>query len=210
MDAAQSLAAFTIAATLVTVMPGLDTALVLRTTATEGGRRAMLAALGIGTGCFAWGAIVACGLGALLVASQFAYDVLKWAGAAYLFCLGLKVISSPCQRFDIGAGIVKPGSTSATWFCRGFLTNILNPKVGVFYVSFLPQFIPAGTDVPALTIMMAAIHVSLGLIWFAALITATRPIVEMLRKPAVITWLNRITGSLFIAFGVRVAFESRR
>src|SRR5919107_5234534 len=91
----QSLIAFTIAAALLTVTPGLDTALVLRTAAAEGSRRALAAALGICLGCLAWGAVVAVGLGVLIQASELAYLALKWIGAAYLLYLGLRLMLVP-------------------------------------------------------------------------------------------------------------------
>src|ERR1700749_2154351 len=98
-----SLAAFSVAAGLLTITPGLDTALVLRTAAVEGPKRAALAALGIGCGCLVWGAGVALGLGALLQASALAFTALKWAGAAYLVWLGINLIRKPRERFDLGA-----------------------------------------------------------------------------------------------------------
>ena len=88
---------------------------------------------------------------------------------------------------------------------RGFLTNLLNPKVGVFYVTFLPQFVPAGADVATFSFVLAAIHVLLSLVWFAALIAATVPLGRALRRPAVIKWLDRITGGVFVAFAARLA-----
>src|SRR3954470_21846720 len=101
-----ALLAFTAAAALLTVTPGLDTALVLRTAAVEGPRRALLAGLGICLGCLAWGATAAADLVLLLQASLFAYTALKWAGAAYLLWLGLKLLSSP--RSELGAAAPRP------------------------------------------------------------------------------------------------------
>src|SRR3954469_17333443 len=176
---ASSIVAFTAAALLLTVTPGLDTALVLRTAAAEGTRRALLAGLGICLGCLAWGAVVALGLGVLLQASAFAYTLLKWVGAAYLAWLGVRLLRSKRDGFDAGA----PRIAGGAWLGRGFLTNMLNPKVGIFYVSFLPQFIPAGAGVPATTLLLAAIHASLGLAWFALLIAATRPLARALARP---------------------------
>lgn len=202
----QSLIAFTLAAALMTVTPGLDTALVLRTAAVEGARRAFFAGLGICLGCLAWGAVVALGLGALLAASELAYALLKYAGAAYLAWLGLKLIFS--KRQDFGAADAGPSHAGAwLWFRRGLLTNLLNPKVGVFYVSFLPQFVPDGANVTAMTLLLAGIHAALGLAWFTALIVATRPIAAALRKPRTIRWLDRATGAVFLLFAGRLALS---
>jgi threonine/homoserine/homoserine lactone efflux protein len=200
---AQSLIAFTFAAALLTVTPGLDTALVLRTAAAEGARRAFAAALGICLGCLAWGALVAVGLGVLLEASELAYSALKWAGAAYLLYLGAKMILVARDGADAD-GRPPPG---ADWFRRGLLTNLLNPKVGAFYVSFLPQFVPAGANVPATTLLLAAIHAGLGLIWFLLLIGATRPLTRLLRRPATVRALDRLTGGVLIFFGLKLAFS---
>ncbi|HYJ29285.1 MAG TPA: LysE family translocator [Allosphingosinicella sp.] len=203
----QSLVAFTLAAALMTVTPGLDTALVLRTATVEGARRAFYAGLGICLGCLAWGAIVALGLGALLAASELAYTILKWAGAAYLVWLGLKLILSRRDGFGTAAGADSGAGGAAIWFRRGLLTNLLNPKVGVFYVSFLPQFVPAGANVSATTLLLAAIHALIGLSWFAALIFATRPIAAALRRPGTIRLLDRATGIVFLLFAGRLALS---
>jgi threonine/homoserine/homoserine lactone efflux protein len=199
---ASSIAAFTAAAALLTVTPGLDTALVLRTAAAEGARRALIAGLGICLGCLAWGAIVALGLGMLLQASRLAYTALKWAGAAYLLWLGVQFLLSKRERFD---GRVRAGH--GNWLARGFLTNALNPKVGVFYVSFLPQFVPAGAKVAATTLLLTAIHAALGLIWFVALVAATRPLARALQRPLVIRALDRATGTVFLLFAARLALS---
>ena len=208
MELLPSLLAFTVAAALLTVTPGLDSALVLRTAAAEGSRSALRAGIGICLGCFVWGLIVALGLGAVLAASEFAYTVLKWAGAAYLVWLGLQLVRAP-RAFDAPAA-GGPAAATTPWLRRGFLTNILNPKVGVFYVSFLPQFIPADVNVPALTVLMTTIHVWLTVLWFGLLIAAARPIAGLFRRPGVVTWLDRVTGGVFMAFGVRLVLEARR
>jgi threonine/homoserine/homoserine lactone efflux protein len=202
---AQSLIAFTLAAGLLTVTPGLDTALVLRTAAVESGRRALAAALGICLGCLVWGLVVALGLGILLKASELAYTILRWAGALYLFYLGVQLIRS--KRDELGGGdSASAGAASApAWFGRGLLTNVLNPKVGIFYVSFLPQFIPAGADVATMTLLLAAIHSVLGLLWFILLIAATCPIASALKRPKIIRTLDRVTGGVFLLLGARLA-----
>jgi threonine/homoserine/homoserine lactone efflux protein len=200
----QSLVAFTLAAALLTVTPGLDTALVLRTAAAEGSRRAFSAALGICLGCLAWGALVAVGLGILLQASELAYTMLKWVGAAYLLYLGVRLILVARDDAEESAGAPP---ARASWFLRGLLTNLLNPKVGAFYVSFLPQFVPAGASVPATTLLLAAIHAGLGLAWFLLLIGATRPLARRLGDPRVVRALDRLTGGVLVLFGLKLAFS---
>lgn len=208
MSAAQAIAAFTLAASLLTITPGLDTALVLRTGAVEGRRQAVMAALGIGLGCVVWGMAVGAGLGALLAASRLAYDLLRWAGALYLLVLGLRMLVSPRRSLDLRSA-AEPGQQGTNWLVRGLLTNLLNPKIGVFYVSFLPQFIPAGGDVLTWSVGLTAIHCLLGLAWFAALLFAAGPLFTRLQSPAVLARLDRLTGLLFVGFGLRLAFASR-
>ena len=208
MTIAQALIAFILAAGLLTITPGLDTALVLRTAAVEGPRRAWLAACGVFLGTLGWGAMVALGLGALLAASPLAFEVLKWVGAAYLVWLGLNLILKPRDKFELGASIASPRHAS-TWLWRGALNNLLNPKAGVFYVSFLPQFVPA--DVPAAPwmFMLSVVHDLLGVAWFAFVIGATVPVSRALQKAGVVRWLDRITGVVFLGFGVRLALSKR-
>lgn len=208
MTVVQALLAFGLAAGLLTLTPGLDTALVLRTAAVDGPRRAAFAGLGIVLGCLAWGAAVALGLGVLLEASTLAFNILKWAGAAYLVWLGLGLILKPRARFELAAPAAPAGGDLA-WLRRGLLTNLLNPKVGVFYVSFLPQFLPAGVPAGPFIFLLAALHAVMGLAWFAGLIAATRPIASLLQRAAVVRWLDRLTGGVFLAFGLRLALERR-
>lgn len=199
-----SLLAFTAAAAVLTITPGLDTALVLRSAAAGGARSGLRAGLGICGGLFAWGAGAAIGLTAILAASDLAFTALKWAGAAYLFYLGVSLLLQPRRVFKAAAG---PAPDRALQ--TGFLTNILNPKVGVFYVSFLPQFIPAGANVAAFSLLLAGVHVALSLIWFAVLIALTAPLGRTLARPGVATWLDRITGGVFLAFGARLVMAQR-
>jgi len=209
MTTIQALIAFAAAAGLLTLTPGLDTALILRTAAAEGWRRAAAVAVGIGLGCLAWGAAAAFGAGALLTASQTAYTILKWAGAAYLVWLGVNLLRRPRERFETGADAAPPAGGLAAALAKGFWNNLLNPKVGVFYVSFLPQFIPTGASPAAFGLLLASMHVVMGLAWAGGLILATAPIARALRRPGVVKWLDRVTGGVFVAFGVRIALERR-
>ena len=209
MTIGQALIAYSIAAGLLTVTPGLDTALVLRTAAVEGSRSAALAAIGIVSGCMIWGAAVALGLGALFAASQLAFTVLKWLGAIYLLWLGLKMLTRPRSSFTSGGapGADIPQVNAA--LRRGLLTNLLNPKVGVFYVSFLPQFLPAHVSPAPFILLLAAIHALMGIAWFIAVILATRPIAKALQHPGLISKLDRTTGVVFVGFGIKLALARR-
>ena len=210
MTLTQALVAFFFAAGLLTITPGLDTAIVLRASALEGRRAGIAAAAGITLGLMAWGAASAIGLTALLAASSLAYTALKWIGAAYLIGLGLTMLikpkGAPAASSRSGAADVHG---AAPWLRRGLLTNLLNPKVGVFYVAFLPQFTPAGVPTGPFIALLVAIHIALGMLWFAALIAATEPLGRYLRRPGIAQRMNRLTGLVFVGFGVRLAFSPR-
>lgn len=206
MSVMDALVAFSFAAMLLTLTPGLDTALVLRTATVEGRKQAIHAALGIGAGCLIWGAAVAFGLGALIAVSELAYDILKYCGAAYLSWLGINMLLKPRKQFALADFSDKP---SSNWFLKGVLGNALNPKVGIFYVSFLPQFIPLGHSTIVWTLGLVAIHMTIGIVWSIILIGATRPLASFLRKEKVIRWMDRTTGTIFLLFAARLAFSRR-
>ncbi|HEK1768066.1 LysE family translocator [Pseudomonas machongensis] len=206
MSIADNLIAFTLAATLLTVTPGLDTAMILRTSAVEGRKQGLRAALGINAGCLLWGAAVAFGLGALIAVSELAYDILKYCGAAYLAWLGVNMLLRPRQSL---APAEAEGRPAANWILKGMMGNLLNPKVGIFYVSFLPQFIPQGQPLIAWTFGLVGIHVLLGLIWAVGLISATQSMAGVLRKGKVIQWMDRVTGMVFVLFAARLALSRR-
>ena len=206
MTTAGALLAFVGAASILTITPGLDTALVLRSAAAGGSKRAAYAAVGIALGCLIWGAAVAIGLGALLAASRLAYTMLRWAGAGYLLWSGFKFIAHPREEFDTRANGSQEVS-SVSFLKQGMLTNILNPKVGVFYITFLPQFVPPSANVALFSFLLATIHVLLGLIWFAVLVSATLPMGRLLRQPRFVKAMDRIAGMVFIGFGAKLALS---
>lgn len=206
MSVADPLLAFSLAALLLTLTPGLDTALILRTASAEGGKKAFQVALGIDTGCFIWGAAVAFGLGALLAVSDIAYTLLKVGGACYLAWLGVQLLRQPPTSFSIKGN----DSQNSNGFLRGMLGNVLNPKMGIFYVSFLPQFIPTGHSPVTWTFLLVGIHVLIGTIWSVMLIVFTRMAASVLKKSAVIKWINRLTGGLFLLFAAKLVLSSRQ
>jgi len=206
MLVSQTLIAFSLAAFFLTITPGLDTAMILRTSSVEGGKKGFEAFLGISTGCFIWGAAVAFGLGAILAVSDVAYTLLKVCGAGYLAWLGIHLLLKPRQTFSAADPNLNAGRSS---FLKGLLTNILNPKIGIFYVSFLPQFIPAGHSPIIWTFLLVSIHVAIGLVWAITLILTTRYAAAILRKSSVVKWMDRVTGGIFLLFAIKLASSHR-
>ena len=203
-----TLFSFLFAITILTLTPGFDTALVLRSAVAQGAKRASVTALGITLGCLVWGVAVGFGLGALLLATEMAYNLLKWLGAAWLLYLGLKLLLKPRQTaIDTQQPALQQGYLAC--FSRGLLGNLLNPKVGIFYVSFLPQFIPAGASVALWCSLMALAHMLLGLIWNAVLIGGSHYFAGHLRKPQVLKVMDRLTGCVFIGFAAKLALSRR-
>lgn len=198
------LLAFVAAAAVLTVTPGVDTAMVLGSATVDGKRAAVSASSGIALGCLVWGGAVSLGLGAVLRASELAYTVVKFAGAAYLLWLGSRLLMRP--RGSMPEAADRAGATGAAGaFRRGFLTNLLNPKIGVFYVTFLPQFVPAGANVAGYTFFLACVHVVLTLAWFCVIVLLTAPLRRFLARPAALRALDRLTGVVFVGFGLRLA-----
>jgi threonine/homoserine/homoserine lactone efflux protein len=195
---------FLLASALVTVVPGADMALITRQVLVGGTGLAYRTIAGNLTGILVHGVALAAGLSALIVASATAYTTVKLAGAAYLICLGIQTIRS--------AGKPPPAievSASGHAFLQGLLSTVLNPKPALFFLTFLPQFVDRDRAVLPQTLTLAAIHVVVGLIWlttYAHLVDRARAV---LTAPRVKAWLERTTGAVLIALGVRVAVERR-
>jgi threonine/homoserine/homoserine lactone efflux protein len=202
-----SLLTFAAAAGVLTLTPGIDTAMVLRASAAEGPRGGAAAAAGICLGLLVWGVGAAFGLTALVAASRLGFAVVKWAGAAYLAYLGTKLLLKPRSALLGAAAADAPGGRWTGAFRRGLLSNLLNPKVGVFYITFLPQFIPHGYSVAAITLLLAGVHVLLSLTWLSIVVALTVPLGRFLRRPAVVRTLDRLTGAVFVGFGVGLALS---
>ena len=197
---------YLIAISILTITPGLDTTLIIRTATLEGKMKAFQAALGINLGCIVWGVIVACGLGALLMTSDLAFNALKWIVAIYLTWLGLNLLLKPRSKL---ASLNNSAVTRQNWFMKGFWGNLLNPKVGIFYISFLPQFIPQSASPVIWTMSLVMIHVVIGLIWSIFLIAAMQSISTYLKQPKFIRYMDRVTGSIFIVFALKLALSKR-
>ncbi|MCR3748671.1 LysE family translocator [Lentzea californiensis] len=198
-----ALLSFSLVALLTVLTPGLDTVMVLRTALLSGKRAAMGVVLGITLGCLVWAVASLAGLTALLQASALAYDVVRWLGAAYLIYLGAKALWNSRKAVSLDDSRPVPGAGASLRV--GLLTNLLNPKVGVFYLSLLPQFMPAGE--PAWGAALVAIHLGLGLVWLPVLIAVAGRARAFLLRQRVL--LDRLTASVFVALGLKLAFDAR-
>jgi RhtB (resistance to homoserine/threonine) family protein len=200
--------AFIGVAALLTILPGADMALVTRNVLAVGRRRAMLTIVGICAGCVIHATASALGLSAILATSATAFNVVKTLGAGYLIWIGVTSIR------DASKPAAPPSAEANTRarlgpFLQGFLTNILNPKVAVFYLTFLPQFIAPGAPVLRRSLLLASIHIAMGFVWLTAYAWFIDRLGAVLTRPRVKAWLERVTGGLLIALGARLAWERR-
>jgi len=212
-DIPAAVVAFALVAGLVTITPGLDTALVLRSALTQGRKSAYATALGICTGCLVWGVAAAVGVSAVLTASTAAYTVLKLVGAAYLIWLGLRWLIASVRRSGPAASSVQDMESPrvrgwAAWR-QGFWVNLLNPKIGAFYVALLPQFIPTDVSPVLMGALLAAVHSVEGIVWFSLIIAGAHAMRTWLHRPRVQRGMNGVTGATLIGFGVALALPER-
>ncbi|MEW9518308.1 LysE family translocator [Streptomyces tubercidicus] len=208
---------FSLMVGLLTLTPGLDTALILRTAALGHRLRAWGVVLGIQSGTLIWGVLTSLGVTALLTASHLAYEILRWAGAAYLVWIGGRMLwgtwrrsmdeapEAPGSRAGVNMGSGSDDSLLGGWR-QGVTTNLLNPKMGAFYVAVLPQFLPADASHLAGGVLLTGIHILLAVIWAGVLITLGHVLRERLQRPRARRCLDRITGTVIAAFGLRLAF----
>ena len=197
-------AAFTAAAGLIVLLPGPDTMVVVRNLVRGGRSLAVRTVLGVLSGLSVWVITAALGLSAVLRASNDAYLGLRIAGACYLIVLGLRSLRS---RGEHAPELVAGARRLRTGYPSGLLTDLLNPKVGVFFVTFLPGFIPHGYPVGPTSLLLGAIFIVLTGLYFALLLTASKPILRWLSTTHIRRRLDRCTGFVLIGFGLRLALE---
>jgi threonine/homoserine/homoserine lactone efflux protein len=189
------------AAILIALTPGADTALVVRNALVAGAAPARRTALGTASGLMVWGAASACGVAAVLNASAEAYTTVKLAGAAYLVWLGIQAIRH--------AGVHQPagGARSGSPFRQGLLCNLLNPKAGVFFTALLPQFVSPQDPALAVSLLLTAIAAGTSLIWLTVYATLVPRAGDVLRRQPVRRAIDRVTGTVLIGLGVRLALS---
>ena len=204
MPPAGQLLAFLVVAALLTITPGADMALVMRHALGGGTRPAFLASLGIGLGCLIWGTASALGVSVIFAQSAIAFAVLKYVGGAYLVYLGVRALTSTTE----GAKDAKV-TEKTNPFAQGLFTNLLNPKVAVFYVTFLPQFVAPDRPVLSQSVFLAATHVVMGLIWLTVYARFIDRLAAVLLTDRVKRRIEAVTGAVLMALGIRLALARR-
>ena len=194
---------------LLNIVPGPDTVLVVSRSAAQGWRAGSAAALGIGAGTFVHVLAAAVGMSALLATSAHAFTAVKWVGAAYLVYVGIRMWLASGERAP-AAGDAAPLAYRKI-FAQGFLTNVLNPKVALFFLAFVPQFIDPASPTKALAFIALGCVFNLNsMIWSHGLAFFSAAVGQRTRLgPRTARWLNRVVGTVFVAFGVRLALGDR-
>jgi RhtB (resistance to homoserine/threonine) family protein len=206
--------AFTGIAAILTLTPGADTMLVMRSVFARGRRAGLLTSLGICSGLFFHATLSALGLSLILVRSATAFEIVKLIGAVYLIYLGgqslWQAFRQGARKLSTGEGTVNK-QNKEWWqsFLEGMLTNVFNPKVAIFYLAFLPQFISPSDPVLAKSLLLAGIHFMLGLAWLSLVATFLARVRAFLIRPRVQRTIEATTGAILIAFGARLAMERR-
>ncbi len=197
---------FVVSGLLLNITPGADSLYIATRSATQGFKAGVMAALGIGAGCCVHIVAAALGLSAILAASSTAFTVVKYLGAAYLIYVGWSMLRSrPAQAAAVDAA---PPAPLRSIFAQGFLTNVLNPKVALFFLAFVPQFIEPTAPHKALAfLVLGAIFNFNGTLWclFLAWLSARVGALGMGRRLG--AWLNRAVGAVFVFIGVRLALS---
>ncbi len=199
----RSVPEFLLVALLVTLTPGPATATVVRVAARDGRRAALAAVAGNSAGVLLWALLSALGVSALILASELAYTGLRVGGAAVLIALGVRSLARRSARPD-----APPARRARGGAWSGLVTSVSNPKLAVFFVALFPQFLSPHAAVLPAALAMAAVIVALDLVWYSTLIVLVDRSRGLL-KPRLHRVLERITGSVMIGLGVRLAVESR-
>ncbi|CAM3345045.1 LysE family translocator [Vibrio cholerae] len=205
----QNFEAFLIAITILTLTPGLDTALVIRNTSRAGFADGCTTSLGICFGLFVHATFSAIGISAILAQSAELFQIVKMVGAAYLIWLG---ISSLRSLMKTGQGI-EVASLAHVQFRltrslrEGFLSNVLNPKTAVFYLAFLPQFINPDYSPLAQSLLMALIHFAIAMVWQCGLAGALSSAKNLLKNASFMRWMEGTTGVVLVVLGIKLLLE---
>lgn len=196
MTLVSALLGFAPLAAVLTILPGPDLTLVLRSAIVHGPRAALTTALGICTGGLVWGFAAAVGIAALMTAVPVAFTVLSYAGAAYLAYLGFHLLRAPVGETHVR----KVAGRGAAAFAQGLTTNLLNPKVGVFYVSVIPQFPVPGVSPAIVGTALAGLHSAMSMVLFGAVAASAGRLGVLLSRPGVARGIDIVCGLFLFGF----------
>ncbi len=211
MPDSTQLLVFIAAGWLLNLTPGPDVLYIVSSALRSGVRAGIVAALGIVSGCFVHVLAAALGVGALLATSATAFAVLKWLGAAYLLWMGVKLLLARGGSSVVPAVADRSSTPTDLWrvYRQGFLTNVLNPKVALFFLAFVPQFIAPGTEdkvgaflLLGLLFNLNSLPINFGYAWLAG--WASRRVGTVQRA---MHWMDRAAGVMFIGFGLKLALS---
>lgn len=203
---------FVVAITLLSLTPGVDTLLVIRNTARGGVRDGIATSVSICCGLFVHATVSALGISLILLQSAVAFNVLKLAGAAYLIWLGVQSLRAARRGRALAVDGAMHGTVSTSRLQavkEGFVSNVLNPKTIVFYMAFLPQFIGPGDPAMVKSLWLAGVHFVIANIWQISVVLMVGRANRWLASARVGRALNGLTGSVLVAFGIKLAFEQR-
>jgi threonine/homoserine/homoserine lactone efflux protein len=206
-----ALVTYSLAATLIVLLPGPDTLVVVRSLLRRGKRAAVLTVAGVLTGLTAWVCAASLGLSAVLRASHAGYTALRIVGAAYLVWIGVQSLRSRGmvseEAVAVDGGPTR-GGLLGSGYLAGLATDLLNPKVGVFFVTFLPGFVPHGRPIGTTCLIFGAIFVVETAAYFAILLSLAGRVTRWMADAKIRRRLERTTGVVLIGFGARLAIES--
>lgn len=195
---------------IVIVVPGPDTAVVTKNVLMHGRRTALGTSLGVGAGLSVWTLAAALGIASVVRASWVAFTVLKLAGALYLIWLGIQALRDANHSTATGATPLTTGKRTISargGFRQGFLSDLANPKIGIFFTSLLPQFVDPGRPVLLPFLALGSVFVVMTIVWLGAYCLIAARAAHTLTKPRVRAALDRVTGTVLIALGLRLATE---
>lgn len=200
---------FVLMCILLIILPGPDTAIVTKNTLTVGKSGGLKTAFGTCCALLIHTSAAVLGLSAIIVKSALLFSVFKYIGAVYLIYLGMKALWSLKKKEEMATIDVneKGKFENTSCFKQGFLTNILNPKVAVFFLTFLPQFVEPGNNTFIPFLLMGITYTVLTAIWFLLYVTLINQVSAFMKKPKAQTIIEGITGSVLIGFGIKLAFE---
>jgi RhtB (resistance to homoserine/threonine) family protein len=197
---------FLLLSLFVVMSPGIDTALLTKRTISDGKADGFKMALGIASGCLVHTVAAAFGLSAILMKSAAAFEVVKYVGAVYLIYLG---VTSFVKKKEAAAAIQDTAAVKRSAFKQGLFTNVFNPKVAIFFLTFLPQFVTAQSQAAGQLVLMGVVYSLLSIGWFFVYVFFINYLRSWLMTPNVQGWMERVTGAVLIGFGLKLAFEKR-